>query len=485
MDDLQFQNLMKQLASLSTETEWVERKLNQADPSEIGEYISALSNASALIGKQKAYMLWGMEDANQQIRGTSFRPRQKKVGNQDLEIWLLTLLDPQVEFRFHEGIVDGNHVVLLEITPATHLPIRFKGVAYIRVGGSKRKLHDCPEKERGLWRVFDKVPFEKGMAMEGVSEADLLSLIDYPAYFQIMHQPLPENRSGILQKLMSEKVIFRRDDGAYNITNVGAILFAKNIEDFDHLITKVPRIIFYKNDNRVETIKEHRVNKGYAIGFNEIVDYINDQLPQNEEIGQAFRRVVRMYPVIAIRELVANALIHQNFTITGAGPMVEIFNQRVEISNPGIPLIDTLRFIDEPPISRNEMLVSFMRRLDICEQRGSGVDKAILEIELYQLPPPDFRVTGQSVITTLYAPRKCAQMNPKERMRACYQHASLQYIAEKKMTNESLRNRLGIKKSSYTMASKIIKDSIESNLIKPYGVETSAGKGASYLPFWA
>lgn len=64
---------------------------------------------------------------------------------------------------------------------------------------------------------------------------------------------------------------------------------------------------------------------------------------------------------------------------------------------------------DEPPISRNEMLASFMRRLDICEQRGSGVDKAIFEIELYQLPPPDFRVTGQSVITTLYAPRKCAQ----------------------------------------------------------------------------
>src|ERR1700677_4693413 len=99
MDDSQFQNLVKQLASLPTETEWAERKLNQADPNEIGEYISALANSSALIGKEKGYTLWGIDDANQQMCGTSFRPRNKKVGNQDLEIWLLTLLDPQVEFR--------------------------------------------------------------------------------------------------------------------------------------------------------------------------------------------------------------------------------------------------------------------------------------------------------------------------------------------------------------------------------------------------
>ncbi len=191
-----------------------------------------------------------------------------------------------------------------------------------------------------------------------------------------------------------------------------------------------------------------------------------------------------MYPAIAIRELVANALIHQNFMITGAGPMIEIFTHRIEISNPGVPLIDTLRFIDEPPITRNEILGSFMRRLDICELRGSGIDKAILEIELYQLPPPDFRETTQSVVTTLYGPRKLMQMDQQERIRACYQHASLQYLAGKRMTNESLRNRLGIKKSSYTMASKILKDSIETGLVKPFGGVAIAGKGATYVPFW-
>jgi len=102
-----------------------------------------------------------------------------------------------------------------------------------------------------------------------------------------------------------------------------------------------------------------------------------------------------MYPEIAIRELVANALIHQDFTIRGTGPMIEIFSDRMEITNPGIPLIDTLRFIDEPPQSRNEALASFMRRVNICEEQGSGIDKIILQVKMFQLPAPDFIVTSK------------------------------------------------------------------------------------------
>lgn len=78
MDDLQFQNLVKRLASLSTETEWVEWKYNKAEPQEIGEYISALANSAALIGKQRAFILWGIEEKSRQILGTSFYPREKK-----------------------------------------------------------------------------------------------------------------------------------------------------------------------------------------------------------------------------------------------------------------------------------------------------------------------------------------------------------------------------------------------------------------------
>jgi predicted HTH transcriptional regulator len=139
-------------------------------------------------------------------------------------------------------------------------------------------------------------------------------------------------------------------------------------------------------------MREHKGTQGYAVAFESAIDWIQNQLPANEQIRKAFRHEEKMYPELAIRELVANALIHQDFFITGAGPMVELFTDRMEITNPGAPLVEPLRFIDFPPRSRNEMLAGFMRRLNFCEERGSGIDKVVAKIEEFQLPAPNFTV---------------------------------------------------------------------------------------------
>ena len=77
MTSQQLQGLLKELCSLPTETEWVEFKRN-ADVEKIGEYISALSNSAALIGKQSAYMVFGVDDDSHQVVGTTFKPSQQK-----------------------------------------------------------------------------------------------------------------------------------------------------------------------------------------------------------------------------------------------------------------------------------------------------------------------------------------------------------------------------------------------------------------------
>lgn len=484
MTDLQSRHI-HELMLLPYETEWVEHKHNNNEPDKIGETISAISNSAALKGKSKGYIFWGIEDASHKVVGTSFSPRQQKIGNEALENWLLTRLEPRINIQIHEVTVEEKPIVVFEIDAASNVPVRFSGIDYIRIGSYKKKLREHPEKERALWQMFDKIPFEKKLAIENTSEDEVLSLIDYPNYFQLMQQPLPDNRAGILQRLVSEEIIILSTTKTYNITNMGALLFARNLEEFKHLARKALRVIFYHENNRVETIKEHKGSKGYAIGFKEMIDYINGQLPQNEQLGHAFRKEVRMYPEIAVRELVANALIHQDFTITGAGPVIEIFADRMEISNPGLPLIDTLRFIDEPPRSRNEGLASLMRRMNICEERGSGIDKVIFYVEFYQLRAPDFRVTQNSTITILYGPQQFAKMTREERIRACYQHACLCHVSDKRMSNASLRKRLGIKESNYPTASKIIRDAIDANLIKQYGNNTQSRKDATYVPFWA
>lgn len=481
----QLHNIIRELVSLPSEVEWVEFKHNKVEPEEIGEYISALSNSAALLGKLCAYVIWGVEDKTKNIVGTTFSPPEKTVGNEVLENWISHQLDPRIDFRFYEDIYDDLPIVVLAVPPANNRPVRFKGIEYIRIGSYKKKLKDYQEKERALWKVFERTPFEKGIAKSHVSSDEVLSLLDYPNYFRLMEVPLPDNRTAIFDRLAKDRIILPAPGELFDISNVGAILFARDLREFEWLARKALRVIIYKGTNRVETRKEQTGGKGYAIGFEGAISYINDQLPQNEQIGQALRREVRMYPEIAVRELVTNAIIHQDFNVSGAGPMVEIFSDRMEISNPGVPLIDTLRFIDEPPRSRNETLASLMRRMNICEERGSGIDKVIFQVEVFQLPAPDFRVAGDSTVTVLYGPRQFAQMDREERIRACYQHACLQYVSGKRMSNATLRKRLGIKDKNYPMASRIIRDAITRNLIRAYGETDGSRRDSTYVPFWA
>lgn len=476
--------LVRELCKLAKETEWVEFKQNNSSPEDIGEYISALSNSAALVGKAFAYVVWGVADESHAVVGTDFVPSETKKGNEELENWLLRLISPKIHFRLLEVQADSLPVVLLEIERAYRQPVQFQGHEFIRVGSYKKKLKDFPEKERALWRLFDKALFEDGVASEHVQGNEVLRLIDYPAYFDLIERPLPEHRDGILRSLASDNLIRRCEAGGWSITNLGAILFAKKLEDFPTLKRKALRVIQYRGTNRIETIKEQVGGRGYATGFEGLIGFINGLLPSNEVIGQAIRKDVPMYPELAVRELVANALIHQDFFVSGSGSMIEIFEDRIEISNPGAPLVDTQRFVDSPPRSRNEALASFMRRIGICEERGSGWDKVVFQTEIYQLPAPLPEATTDHTRVVLFAPRPLSRMDKADRIRAVYLHSCLRYVNRQHMTNTSVRERFAIEGRNSAVASRLIREAVEAGAIVAYD-PYAAPKLMRYLPAWA
>jgi predicted HTH transcriptional regulator len=372
----------------------------------------------------------------------------------------------------------------LEIVRASNKPVQFRGKEFIRVGSYKKKLKDYPEKERNLWRIFDQTPFEDLPAAECLSDEAVLKLLDYPAYFDLLGLSLPENRGGILARMADDEMISPCEAGGWNISNMGATLFAKQLEDFKQLKRKAVRVIVYKNASRLETIREQVGNKGYASGFEGLIGFINNLLPVNEVVGQALRREVPVYPELAVRELVANAIIHQDFFIRGTGPMIEIFSDRMEITNPGIPLVKTERFLDSPPKSRNEALASFLRRVGICEERGSGIDKVVFQTEVYQLPAPMFEVAEEHTRVVLFAPKALNDMDKNDRIRACYLHACLKYVNRDFMTNSSLRQRFGIEAHNSAIASRIIRVTIEAGFVRLYDPNMSR-KYTKYVPFWS
>ena len=476
--------LVRELCKLPHETEWVEFKLNQDAPQVIGEYISALANAAALHGKAQAYMLWGIDNGTHTIAGTSFSPGVAKKGNEPLETWLLRLLSPRIDFRFHEIVADERRVVLLEIDRASRQPVAFSGIEFTRVGSSRRKLKDFPEKERALWRVFDEVSFEEGIADERVRGESVLTKLDYPAYFDLLDTPLPDGHTAILDVLQQDRLIAPCAAGGFDITNLGAVLLARNLGDFRSLQRKTVRVIEYRGPGRTETLKEREGFRGYAAGFRNLLDFINARLPSSEVIGQALRQTVPAFPEIAIRELVANALIHQDFLATGVGPMVEIFPGRIEITNPGHPLVDTRRFLDSPPRSRNEVLASLMRRFRICEERGSGIDKVVAEIERYHLPAPLFETPPEFTRVVLFARKNLADMDKTEREHACYLHACLRYVQRESMTNKSIRERFGIDEKNRATASRLIGEVVKAGVVA-IRLPEAPPKFREYVPFWA
>jgi len=467
------------------EQPWIEFKHNNYDPQEIGEYISALSNTAALFNQEHAFLIWGIDDKTYEIVGTSFIPQKTKIGNQGLELWISTQLDPQIQFYFHATEIDGYPLILLEIARAHSAPVKFRGVDYIRIDSYKKKLKDFPDTERELWAIFSKKPFEAMIAMDNVSGDFVLRELDYSSYFELLSQDLPSDKAKILETLVGDKMIAKSETGNYNITNLGAILFAKRLSDFPSLARKAVRVIRYEGTGRIGAASKEQVDgKGYACGFEGLITYITNLLPNNEIMGKALRRVVPMYPDIAVRELVANCLIHQNFFMQGTSPMVEIFTDRMEITNPGSPLIDKARFVDHPPVSRNEQLASFMRRIGVCEERGSGYDKVVFETEFYQLPAPEIEIYNDHTKVILFAHKEYAQMSKEDRYRACYLHACLKRVNRDYMTNASLRERFNIDKRNRSMISRLLNDTCALGLIY-VSPDSTSDKNRKYLPFWA
>lgn len=254
-------SLAHELLKLPKETEWVEFKHNNDNPEEIGEYISALSNSAALHGKAHAYVLWGIDNETHDIIGTDFSPGRKKIGNEELENWLLRLMNPKINFRFSEIFENGVKLILLEIARAFRHPVQFKGTEYIRVGSYKHKLKDFPEKERVLWRFFDDTPFENHVAAKDITSEEVIRLLDYPAYFDLLGQPLPETRDRILEALASDSMIVKSNSGRWNVLNLGAILLAKKLTDFRSLKRKAVRVVLYQGNSRVNNNQGTRRRK--------------------------------------------------------------------------------------------------------------------------------------------------------------------------------------------------------------------------------
>lgn len=476
--------LVNELCKLPNELQWVEFKHNNYDPKMIGQDISALANSAAIYEKNCAYMLWGIDDTTHEIVGTEHNLQSLKKGKQELENWLRSLLSPNADFEFHNVLISDKNVGVLIIYRAVNQTVTFERTDYIRVGSYTKKLNEFPQLQAQLWDKLRNSRFEERYAEQDLELEDAMRLLNYAVYFDIIGIPQPSDMAGASHYLREERIIIRQDNGLYAITNLGAILFAKRLSDFPRISRKAIRVVQYRGNNRIEMLKEDVRNQGYVVGFEGLMKYIEALLPSQEVINGALREKRFAYPLLSVREAVANALIHQDFSVTGTGPVVEIFERRIEITNPGTPLVDVWRIIDNPPKSRNEKLAELMRRLGMCEELGTGWDKIVINAELAQLPAPRIDLYADSTRVTLFSEMPFSSISLEEKLWACYLHACIKQVQGEQLTNSSLRNRFGVEDSSSASISRLIRAALEKKLIKPLD-PTTAPRYMRYIPVWA
>lgn len=433
------------------------------------------------------FLVFGVEDKSAKPIGVS----QEIAGNivERLASLCRDGVDPLVSIDHSIEEYEETSLLFIHIKESAVKPVHLSSKtiedSFIRSGGTTRK---ASRQEIGGLMLNSKTPvFEELHASKLKNQVQVMTLLDYAGIYKLLGKPVPSNADEIMYWLIQEKMIVDVDGQGYYITNFGALAAAQTLNEFDSLSRKSIRVIKYEGKNKSGGSKEYPGNKGYAIGFEPLINFIKSLLPGSEVIKNALREETSVYPEIGLREIIANALIHQDFSIRGSGPMIEIFEDRIEISNPGrlLPSKKIDRLIRTTPESRNEILAQAFRRYNICEERGSGFEKTVMAIELFGLPPLKFEETENSFKVILSAPRSFAEMSEQERIDACYQHSIIQYYGNGGMNNASLRQRFGMHDKQASQISRLIKEAISVGKIKPKDPDSESKKFTLYVPYWA
>ena len=400
-------DILQKLLRLPREQTTVEFKSNLNESKEIGQYLSALANAAALDGHDRGWVVWGVEDGAQRVKGTVFDPFTQKIGNQSLIMWLQQLTSPRADFTFHECQHPDGKVVLLEIHPARGAPVAFEGQRFIRVDIHKVKLADHQGKEARLWALLGPKEDWSGVLVEGATLEDL----DPAAIVAARH-----NFTEYLLKSQSDTsrhTDIRTEAEAWDvptllnkahvtkqgrITRAALLLLGKD-EAAHFLAPSDTKMSWLMRDADNATGPGQHFPIPFLLATDKLLSRIRNEQEESLPDGTLFPTPVPWYDPWVIREALHNCVAHQDYVLGGKINVVE-HPDRLVFSNLGQFLAPSVEWMLEhqspPEHYRNQWLIDSMIRLRMIDQHGSGIRRMFDKQRLRFYPMPDF-VTDKMV----------------------------------------------------------------------------------------
>ena len=394
-------NTLQKLLSLPREQATVEFKLNLDKPEDIGQYLSALANSALLEGHDRGWLVWGIEDGTRAVKGTTFDPHTRKIGNQALIMWLQQLTSPRADFVFHDCLYANHKVVLLEVHPARSAPVAFENQRFVRVDSHKVKLSDHPAKEARLWALLGPKDDWSGALVEGATLEDL-DPEAVTAARQLFTEYLIKGESDTTRHgsiraeaaawdvptLLNKAQVTKQG----RVTRAALLLLGK--EEATHFLAPADiKLTWLLRDAQNATGPAKHFGMPFLLATDKLLSRIRNEQTEYMPDGTLFPTPVPWYDTWVIREALHNCVAHQDYVLGGKINVVE-HPDRLVFANLGqfmAPDVEWMLEHQSPPEHyRNQWLINGMIRLRMIDQLGSGIRRMFDKQRERFFPLPDF-----------------------------------------------------------------------------------------------
>lgn len=279
-----------------------------------------------------------------------------------------------------------QNVIAIEVLQGEEKPYNCSSGYFRRLDGTTQKMTN--HELRTMFQEHEATPFEekvnKDVTWDDISKEKI--------------QDFLKEADVSIRKIAPRDILtslsIAQDD---RITNAGVLFFAKNPRKF--ILQSQMTLIAFKGKDRVHIYDRQDVQDDLLTQFNAAVFFLMKHLNRRSEIKGINRKDIYEIPIEALREAIANAIIHRDYSMRGTSLMVEVYDDRVEIINPGVFPGAQKKDFGKISVRRNEHIADLFFRMDKVERAGTGIRRMKEAMATAELPAPHIRQTDFYTIT--------------------------------------------------------------------------------------
>lgn len=394
--------LIDYLRALPKENEWVEFKSGTATTNErLGQYISALSNAACIHNQDFGYLIFGIHDETHAVIGTNFKLKNRKEGNQELELYIRQYLHPSVRFQHFSCEYAKFYLEIFKIPAAKSQPTHFKKIPYIRFDTSLTDLRNYPEYVKAIYN----------------SEEDWSAQIIEKATINALDNNAIIKAREIFKEKKASTPLYNEVDKWDNatfldkakitiegkVTNTAILLLGK--PESTHYISPAISQITWKLETGEEKAYQH-FESPLFLTINDVLARIRNVRFKFFPNNQLIATEVLKYDPEVILEALNNCIAHQNYALNSRIILTEQAGKLIFSSAGNFfegQAEDYTMGDKTPKKYRNKFLVEAMLNLNMIDSLGYGIHKMYKSQRLRYFPLPDYtHSTRDNVILEIY-----------------------------------------------------------------------------------